>query len=156
MRLPSGEGRVTIEEITQRAASAGTRLVRCLYCDNGGVIRGKAIHPRLLPQVAQGGVGLMQAVQAQTPLDRLVPTERLGPVGEVRLRPDLATFVVLPYGTRLAALLCDLTTPDGTAWPLCPRTFLRASRSIWSSRSAAGRRIAGSPSTTACATRPMA
>jgi glutamine synthetase len=118
-------GRVTIEEIMQRTAGVGTRLVRFLYCDNGGIIRAKAVHPRLLPQTTPAGLGLMQAAQLQTLLDRVAPSERIGPVGEVRLTPDLATFVLLPYGTRLAALLCDLTTLDGAPWALCPRSFLK-------------------------------
>jgi glutamine synthetase len=116
---------VSVDEVVQRAAGVGTRLVRCLYCDNGGVIRAKAVHPRGLPRAAASGVGLMQAAQIHTMLDRLAPSERLGPVGEVRLWPDLSTFVLLPYGTRLAAMLCDLTALDGRPWALCPRSFLK-------------------------------
>jgi glutamine synthetase len=116
---------VTIEEIVQRTAGVGTRLVRFLYCDNGGVIRAKAVHPRLLPQAAVSGLGLMQAAQLHTLIDRLAPSERIGPVGEARLLPDLETFVLLPYGTRLAAMICDLTTLDGAPWALCPRAFLK-------------------------------
>jgi glutamine synthetase len=116
---------VTTDDIMQRATGAGVRLVRFLFCDNSGVIRGKATHLRTLPQRLTSGLGLPQAVQALTLLDRLAPDSRLGPTGEVRLQADPATFVNLPYGSRLAALLCDLTTVAGEPWALCPRSFLK-------------------------------
>lgn len=116
---------MTVDEIAQRATGAGTRLVRLLWCDLSGVIRSKAVHPRLLPSVAVGGVGLMPAALLATLLDHVAPHERGSPVGEVRLRPDLATFRLLPYGTRLAALHADLATLDGAPWALCPRACLR-------------------------------
>ena len=109
----------------QQMAGAGTRLVRFLYCDLSGVIRGKATHARTLPQRLDSGLGLMQSAISLTLLDHLPAGEHHGPVGEVRLMPDPATFVMLPYGTRLAALLCDLELLDGTPSPLCPRTFLK-------------------------------
>jgi glutamine synthetase len=116
---------VTIEEIAQRATGAGTRLVRLLYCDLSGIIRAKAIHPRLLPAMTAGGVSLMQAAMLQTLLDRQAPSDRITAVGEVRLLPDRATFLLLPYGSRLAAMQADLVALDGRPWALCPRAFLR-------------------------------
>lgn len=109
----------------QRAAGVGTRLVRFLYCDNSGIIRAKSLHIRALPERITNGLGLPQAVQILTLLDRLAISDRLGPVGEVRLMPDIDSFVILPYGSRLAAVLCDLTAPTGEPWPLCPRGFLK-------------------------------
>ncbi|HUK22269.1 MAG TPA: type I glutamate--ammonia ligase [Gemmatimonadales bacterium] len=44
------------------------------------------------------------------------------------LKPDLNTFVVLPYddeGGRVARLLCDIYNPDGTPFIGCPRGALR-------------------------------
>lgn len=116
---------MTIDEIMQKTASVGTRLVRFLYCDNSGVIRGKSTHVRTLPERIPNGIELMEAGQMLTLLDRLAVNDRIGPVGEVRLQPDSESFVLLPYGTRLAAMLCDLTTIEGHPWTLCPRTFLK-------------------------------
>lgn len=116
---------MTTDEIVQQMGSAGTRLVRFLYCDLGGVIRGKAAHARTLPERLESGLGLMQSALSLTLLDHLPSAERSGPVGEVRLMPERDTFLVLPYGARLAALLCDLYTLDGAPWPLCPRGFLK-------------------------------
>jgi glutamine synthetase len=116
---------VTIEEISQRMAGAGTRLVRFLYCDLAGVIRGKAVHARVTPERLSVGIEIQQAALSYSLLDHLPPGERTGPVGEARLAAAPETFVVLPYGTRLAAVLCDLRRLDGEAWALCPRSFLR-------------------------------
>jgi glutamine synthetase len=49
----------------------------------------------------------------------------MGPVGEVRIKPDPSTFVVLPYAHGAAAMLADQVNPDGTKWDGCARTFLK-------------------------------
>ena len=44
------------------------------------------------------------------------------------LKPDLATFRVLPYddeGGRVARVICDVCEPDGSPFAGCPRTALR-------------------------------
>jgi glutamine synthetase len=47
---------------------------------------------------------LTVAMQAMNGLDQLQPVEGLGPVGEIRLIPDLTTFRILPYARRRAPL----------------------------------------------------
>jgi len=42
------------------------------------------------------------------------------------MRPDPATLRPLPWCEATAAVLCDLFAPDGTPFPLAPRTILRA------------------------------
>ncbi len=47
---------------------------------------------------------------------------------DMLLRPELDTFRLLPYedqGGRVARLLCDIYTPDGTAFAGCPRMTLK-------------------------------
>src|SRR5207247_2246504 len=56
---------------------------------------------------------------------QLQPVEGMGPVGEVRLVPDLETFRVLPYAPRAGAVLVDLVGLDGDPAPQCPRSFLK-------------------------------
>lgn len=111
--------------VIHRAEEAGVRQIRFLYCDNGGIIRGKAAGRNSLRERMSGGIGLAVAMQAMNSLDQLQPIEGLGMVGEVRLVPDPRTFRVLPYTPHTAALLCDLVELDGTPWSICPRTFLR-------------------------------
>ena len=112
-------------EIVSRVRSAEVELVRFLYCGNDSVIRGKACHARFLPSYLRSGIGLTVAMQSFNMLDQLVPEGTFGPVGEIRLAPDLDSFAVLPYAPRSARLFCDMRTLEGEPWGACPRSFLR-------------------------------
>jgi len=111
--------------VLQRAREAGVQQVRFLYCDNGGLIRGKSTHVSGLPGRLISGIGLTVAMQAFTAQDELASVPGMGPVGEIRLVPDPSTFVVLPYVPATAAMLVDMQGIDGTPWEACPREFLR-------------------------------
>jgi len=111
--------------VIARVQEAGVRQVRFLYCDNGGIIRGKACGRQALAVRLSGGIGLPVAMQAMNSLDQLQVLEGLGLVGEVRLVPDPRTLRILPYAPHTAAMLCDILELDGRPWELCPRTFLR-------------------------------
>jgi glutamine synthetase len=102
----------------------GLRLVRFLYCDNGGTIRGKASSRHGLEGRIASGIGLTVAMQAMNGLDQLQPVPDMGPVGELRLRPDPATFRVLPYAPNTGAMLVDMIGLDGNPAPVCQRSFL--------------------------------
>jgi len=116
---------VDAREIVKRADEAGLRLVRFLWCGNDGTIRGKASALHGLEGRLESGIGLTLAMQAMNGLDQLQRVEGMGPVGEVRLVPDLDTFRVLPYAPRTGAVLVDLVGLDGEAAPQCPRSFLK-------------------------------
>lgn len=109
----------------KQAGEAGLRLVRFLWCGNDGTVRGKASGIRGLEGRLESGIGLTVAMQAMNGLDQLQPVEGMGPVGEIRLVPDLDTFRLLPYAPRAGALLVDLVGLDGGPAPQCPRSFLR-------------------------------
>jgi glutamine synthetase len=104
---------------------AGVDLVRFLYVDHGGVVRGKATSRARLAERLQTGIGLVLAMQAMNLLDELAPVAGLGPVGEVRLVPDPDSFVTLPYAPGAAAMMADLVRLDGQPWEACPRAFLK-------------------------------
>ena len=111
--------------ILQRAVETRLRLVRFMYCDNGGIIRGKATHVNGLARRMQEGIGQTLAMQAFASVDALAAVEGLGPVGEFRLLPDPSTFVVLPYVPNSGMMLCDMFTLERQPWAACPRTFLK-------------------------------
>ena len=121
---------------------AGLRLVRFLWCGNDGTIRAKASGRHGLRERLESGIGLTVAMQAMNALDQLQPVEGLGPVGEVRLVPDLGTFRVLPYAPRTGALLVDLQTLDGEPAPECPRSFLKRMTARLSERGGARLEVA--------------
>ena len=113
------------EQIVTAARSAGVQLVRFLYCDNSGVIRGKLAYIDSLASRLRSGIGLTVAMQAMNLLDVLQPVDGMGPVGEVRLVADPDSFVILPYAPAAAAMMCDMLTLDQQPWDACPRTFLK-------------------------------
>src|ERR1700683_122790 len=113
-----------IKTVMGRTSQEQIRLVRFLYADHGGIIRGKASGTGQLRERMASGIGHTVAMMAISILDQLQPVAGMGPVGEVRIVPDPDTFVSLPYAPGAAAMLGDLVRPDGTAWDACPRTVL--------------------------------
>jgi glutamine synthetase len=113
------------ELVVERVEREGQRLVRFLYCDNDGIVRGKATGAAGLARRMEAGIGLTVAMQAFSMLDHLASFEGMGPVGEIRLLPDPETFVDAPYLPRTGVMLVDMQTVDGQPYPADPRLFLR-------------------------------
>jgi glutamine synthetase len=116
---------VTAEELLATVEDRGIRLVRFLWCGNDGTVRAKASARHGLAGRLSAGIGLTVAMQAMNSLDQLQPVDDMGPVGEVRLVPDLETFRVLPYAPQTGAVLTDHMQLDGTPAPVCQRSFLK-------------------------------
>jgi glutamine synthetase len=116
---------MTPDEIVAQANADGIQLVRFLYCDNGGVVRGKATHVSQLARRMQSGIGLVKGMQSFTSVDTLAPDATYGPVGEIRLVPDPDTFVALPYAPRSGQMLVNMVELDHSPWALDPRAFLQ-------------------------------
>jgi glutamine synthetase len=114
-----------IETVMGRTSQEQIRLVRFLYADHGGIIRGKASGTGQLRDRMASGIGHTVAMMAMSMLDQLQPVAGMGPVGEVRIVPDPDTFVPLPYAPGAGAMLADLVKPDGSPWEACARTFLK-------------------------------
>jgi len=112
-------------EVLRQARTENVALVRFLYADHGGIIRGKAAATDRLAERIESGIGHTRAMMAMSMMDELAPVDGMGPVGEVRIKPDPNTFVTLPYAFGAAAMLSDQVNPDGTPWDGCARTFLR-------------------------------
>ena len=116
---------MTAQELCAKAEEADLRLVRFLWCGNDGTIRAKASARHGLEDRLQAGIGVTVAMQAMSGLDELQPVAGMGPVGEVRLVPDLETFRVLPYAPRTGVVLTDHIALDGAPAPVCQRSFLK-------------------------------
>jgi glutamine synthetase len=112
-------------EIVAQAEAAGLRLVRFLYCDNDGIIRGKSSGMAGLADRLESGIGLTVAMQAFTMLDHLAGVEGMGPVGEIRLVPDPQTFTIAPYAPHVGTVLVDMQTLDGKPYAADGRAFLK-------------------------------
>jgi glutamine synthetase len=116
---------MTTDEIVAQANARGLQLVRFLYCDNGGVIRGKSTHVGQLARRIESGIGLVKGMQSFTGIDTLPANATYGPVGEIRLIPDPDTFVVLPYAPRSGQMVVNMVELDHSPWALDPRAFLQ-------------------------------
>lgn len=112
-------------EIVRQAEDAGVNLVSFFWCDNGGIIRGKATHAAGLESRLSSGIGVTTAMQAMGDMDQLQVVDGMGPAGEFRLIPDPDTFTILPYAPKRALMLCDLVTMSRRPWEACPRDFLK-------------------------------
>ncbi|PSN75995.1 glutamine synthetase, partial [filamentous cyanobacterium CCP4] len=111
-----------------RLQESNIRFVRVVWCDNGNVIRGKAIHIDALARHLERGeacaVGLSAAQQAiPVVADAVAPGSGLGPVGEVWLVPDWSTIQSLPYAPGQARVMGNMVKDD-QPWPWCSRQFL--------------------------------
>lgn len=114
-----------IEDVVHQAREADAQLIRFIYCDSSGVIRGKATHVDHLEARMAQGIGLTVAMQSFTSSESIAPGAEFGPVGEVRLVPDPETFALLPYSPRNARMIADMYTLERKPWDNCARHFLR-------------------------------
>lgn len=115
----------TVKDLLDEGRTRGVKLVRFMFSDTCGILRGKASSietalPRFL-----SGIGIVKGTLAMNMLDALQSSTGLGAVGEVRLIPDLSSFKILPYTVGSASVFCDLLELDGKPWSHCPRAFLR-------------------------------
>jgi glutamine synthetase len=116
---------MNIDNVVKRAREADVQLVRFIYCDNSGVIRGKATHVDHLEGRMAQGIGLTVAMQSFTSSESIAPGAGFGPVGEIRLVPDPGTFALLPYSPGNARMITDMFTLDQAPWDNCARFFLK-------------------------------
>jgi glutamine synthetase len=112
-------------EVAALAQESGLRLIRFMWCGNDGTVRAKASSLHGLERRLNAGIGVTVAIEAMNSLDQLQPVQNMGPVGEVRLVPDLSTFRILPYAPHSGAVLTDQMALDGTPAGVCQRSFLK-------------------------------
>lgn len=123
-RSDAGGRTERIEAAVAAATAADLRLVRFIYADYNGIVRGRAVHAAGLSDRLYEGVALPFTRVATDGRGRLAPGAGLSAVGELRLMADPSTLVTLPFAPRTGAMLSDLLTLDREAWPGCPRGFL--------------------------------
>ncbi len=107
--------------------------------DLAGQTRGRAVPFSDHDAVLRSGVGWVPADLAISAFGHIAPDNVFGSTGDLRLLPDAATGLDIPAdgaqrGVRV--YLADQINLDGSAWPCCPRTFLR--RALEDLRTATG------------------
>ena len=116
-----------IANVLRAAEVNDVALIRFLFVDHSGIVRGKAVSRTCLAERMVSGIGVARCRQAANVLDEVQPVPGFNAVGEVRLRPDPTSFIVLPHAPGSASMLCDLVDAEEAPWDACPRQFLRES-----------------------------
>jgi glutamine synthetase len=117
--------RLEVQDLVAAVEAADIELVRFLWVDHNGIVRGKGVARDVLAGRLLSGVGMSTVRQSASLLDLAQPVPGFQVMEEVRVTADPSTFTALPYSSGSGAVLCDLVNRDGTPWDACPRTFLR-------------------------------
>jgi glutamine synthetase len=113
-------------DVTQRLAGAGVVAVAMSYVDNSGIARVKAVPVDRLPHAAEHGVGMSPVFDVFMFDDAITESpSSTGPVGDLRLVPDLDRLVVLAAQPGWAWAPVDRRTQEGQPHTGCQRTFAR-------------------------------
>jgi glutamine synthetase len=107
-------------DVIKTARERGVRWIRLAFVDIAGIEKNITIPVSELEHAMDGKVTFDGGS-----IDGFIREEELDMV----LRPDAATFAVLPWtlesGAIEARMLCDIAMPDGTAFEGCPRSTLK-------------------------------
>jgi glutamine synthetase len=117
--LPADE----TQAITEALRAAGVRLVVGAIIDSAGVPRGKQVPVGRAGTLHRSGVGASSTWAVFCADNAIASTPRIGAVGDLRLRADLAAAVNV--GGGLAWAPAEVFSQDGVASPVCWRGFLR-------------------------------
>ena len=117
----SAQARAMISDLERR----GVALVATSFVDNSGIARVKSVPLRRLPQLAAWGVGFSPSFDYFRFDDWLAaPVSGEGPVGDLRIVPDLQRLVPLAAQPGWAWAPGSRYAPDGEEHPGCTRSLL--------------------------------
>jgi glutamine synthetase len=107
-------------DIIKTARDRGVKWIRLAFVDISGIEKNITIPVSELERAMNGRVTFDGGS-----IDGFIREEEL----DMLLRPDPATFAVLPWtlesGAPEARMLCDIAMPDGTPFEGCPRSTLK-------------------------------
>lgn len=112
------------QETADRLAAGGVRAVALTFVDNAGITRVKAVPTAMLPAAVTRGVGMSPVFDVFVVDDSITSSEHIGgPVGDLRLHPDLGRLTVLAAQPGWAWAPADRWTQGGEPHPACQRQF---------------------------------
>ena len=118
---------LTAEQLITELAAREVRYGRVEVPDLDGSMRAKLV--RLDKALGADGVALCSIAFGLTVADDVYESPALSYANgfpDLWAHGDPATVRVLPWRPNVASVICDLRSPDGTAFPLAPRGVLRA------------------------------
>src|SRR5215470_3120981 len=114
------DGRETKAQILERTEREKVKFMRLQFTDILGTIKNVEIPDRQFEEALDGKI-----MFDGSSIEGFVRIEE----SDMYLRPDLSTFRIFPWtgtsGERVARMICDIYTPDGTPFVACPRACLK-------------------------------
>jgi glutamine synthetase len=113
-------------KVASGLGARGVRAVALTWVDNAGVTRVKAVPVDRLPHATRWGIGMSPVFDVFC-VDDSITTSRYigGPVGDLRLYPDLDRLTVLAAQPGWAWAPVDRWTQEGEPYVACQRGFAR-------------------------------
>jgi glutamine synthetase len=113
-------------DLADGLATSAVRAVVLTWVDNAGITRVKTVPRHRLPDAAAWGIGASPVFDVFC-VDDSITTSRYvgGPVGDLRLHPDLDRLTVLAAQPGWAWAPVDRWTQEGEPYPACQRMFAR-------------------------------
>lgn len=113
-------------EVADDLSRSGVRVVALTWVDNAGVTRVKTVPVDRLEAAATWGVGMSPVFDVYLSDDSMTASAHTGgPVGDLRLFPDLDRLTRLHPEPRWAWAPVDRRTQQGDPYDGCQRTFAR-------------------------------
>jgi glutamine synthetase len=115
-----------VASIAARLVADGVLGIAASYVDNSGIARVKAVPVSRLEDALAHGIGMSPVFDVFMFDDAITASpSSTGPVGDLRLFPDLERLVVLAAQPGWAWAPVDRRTQEGDPHPGCQRTFAR-------------------------------
>jgi glutamine synthetase len=119
-KTTAGGGKETKAQILERTEREKVKFMRLQFTDILGTIKNVEIPDRQFAEALDGKI-----MFDGSSIEGFVRIEE----SDMYLKPDLSTFRVFPWagqtGERVARMICDIYSPDGTPFAGCPRTTLK-------------------------------
>jgi glutamine synthetase len=114
-------------ELAKRLSADGVRAVALTMVDNAGVTRVKTVPISHLEAAARFGIGLSPVFDVFLVNDHITASDEVGgPVGDLRLMPDLDAVRPLVAQPGWAWAPTDQYTQEGEVFACCQRSFARS------------------------------
>src|SRR5919205_4382021 len=114
------------QQLATELADRGVAVVALTYVDNAGITRTKTVPVGRLVDAVTAGVGMSPVFDVFLVDDSITTSAHIGgPVGDLRLHPDLDRLTLLAAQPGWAWAPVDRWTQEGEPYVACQRTFAR-------------------------------
>ncbi|HOV79962.1 MAG TPA: glutamine synthetase family protein [Bacillota bacterium] len=110
---------LTREDVMEKAHENRVKFIRMQITDTFGMLKNIAVTSEDLEQILAGQVTFDSSV-----VDGVINSRER----DIKLLPDLSTFVIFPWrpaNGAVARFICDAVNPDGSPYAGCPRSVLK-------------------------------